>query len=136
MKKLLASIALASTIFTSLAGTPAQAGETPYIGEISWFAGNFAPRGWAFCDGQLLPVNQYTALFALIGTTYGGDGVTTFALPDMRGRSPVHAGDGPGLEIKKLGQKSSLPVGEGNYTESNLGINCIIALVGTFPSRS
>lgn len=88
MKKLLASIALASTIFTSLASTPAQAGETPYIGEISWFAGDFAPRGWAFCDGQLLSIAQHDALFSLIGTIYGGDGRTNFALPDMRGRSP------------------------------------------------
>ena len=62
----------------------------PFIGEIRMFAGNFAPQGWAFCDAQLLPISQYDALFALIGTTYGGDGQTTFALPDLRGRIPIH----------------------------------------------
>jgi microcystin-dependent protein len=66
----------------------------PYIGEIRMFGGNFAPAGWAFCDGQLLPIAENDALFALIGTTYGGDGQTTFALPDLRGRVPVHEGPG------------------------------------------
>ena len=69
----------------------------PFVGEIRMFAGNFAPRGWAFCDGQLLSVPQNDALFSLFGTFYGGDGSTTFGLPDMRGRIPVHAGSGPGL---------------------------------------
>ena len=77
----------------------------PFLAEIVMFAGNFAPRGWAFCDGQLLPINQYQALFSLLGTTYGGDGRTTFALPDLRGRSPIHAGHGPGLSDIKLGQR-------------------------------
>lgn len=66
----------------------------PYIGEIRMFAGNFAPAGWMFCNGQLLPIAENQALFNLIGTTYGGDGVTTFALPDLRGRVPVHQGSG------------------------------------------
>lgn len=77
----------------------------PFIAEIIMFGGNFAPRGWAFCDGQLLPISQYTALFSLIGTTYGGDGRTTFALPDLRGRAAVHPGSGPGLSSRKLGEK-------------------------------
>ena len=64
----------------------------PYVGEIRMFGGNFAPRDWAFCEGQLLPIDQFDALFALIGTTYGGDGQTTFQLPDLRGRIPVHQG--------------------------------------------
>lgn len=68
------------------------------------FAGTFAPRGWAFCDGQLLAVDQNTALFSIVGTTYGGDGRTTFALPDLRGRAPIQAGQGPGLSPSKLGQ--------------------------------
>jgi microcystin-dependent protein len=68
------------------------------------FAGNFAPRGWAFCNGQLLPISQNTALFALIGTVYGGDGRTTMALPDMQGRAPMHPGQGPGLSARSLGQ--------------------------------
>jgi microcystin-dependent protein len=66
----------------------------PYIGEVRLFAGNFAPVDWAFCDGSLLPIANYDALFNLIGTTYGGDGQTTFALPDLRGRLPLHAGSG------------------------------------------
>ncbi len=66
----------------------------PYIGEIRMFGGNFAPAGWAFCSGQLLPISENDALFALIGTTYGGDGKTTFRLPDLRGRLPIHFGSG------------------------------------------
>ncbi|MGR3811674.1 phage tail protein [Jiulongibacter sp. NS-SX5] len=77
----------------------------PYVGEIRMFAGNFAPRGWAFCDGQLLAVSQNDALFSLFGTIYGGDGRTTFGLPDMRGRIPIHAGSGPGLTPRTVGSK-------------------------------
>lgn len=83
----------------------ANAGSEPYIGEITWFAGNFAPRGWAECDGQLLPINQYQALFSILGTTYGGDGRSTFALPDARGRVLLHEGNGPGLSHRPLGGK-------------------------------
>ena len=77
----------------------------PFIGEIILFAGNFAPRGWALCDGQLLSISQNQALFSILGTTYGGDGRTTFALPDLRGRVPVHPGTGPGLSTINQGQK-------------------------------
>ncbi len=77
----------------------------PFTAEIRIFAGNFAPRGWAFCDGQLLPVAQNTALFSLIGTTYGGDGRTTTALPNLQGRAPMHPGRGPGLTARSLGEK-------------------------------
>jgi microcystin-dependent protein len=66
----------------------------PYVGEIRMFAGNFAPAGWMFCEGQLLPISEYETLFNLIGTTYGGDGQSTFALPDLRGRVPIHFGNG------------------------------------------
>src|SRR3954453_1742265 len=66
----------------------------PYVGEIRMFAGNFAPAGWMFCEGQLLPISEYETLFNLIGTTYGGDGQSTFALPDLRGRLPLHFGNG------------------------------------------
>lgn len=76
----------------------------PFIAEIRIFAGNFAPRGWAFCDGQLLPISQNTALFSLIGTTYGGDGRTTTALPNLQGRAPMHPGRGPGLTSRRLGE--------------------------------
>lgn len=77
----------------------------PFVGEVRMFAGNFAPRGWAFCDGQLLAVSQNDALFSLLGTIYGGDGRTTFGLPDLRGRIPIHAGTGPGLSPRRLGAK-------------------------------
>jgi microcystin-dependent protein len=75
----------------------------PFIGQITMFGGNFAPRSWAFCDGQLLAISSNQALFAILGTTYGGDGRTTFALPDLRGRAPMHAGTGPGLSTRQLG---------------------------------
>lgn len=80
----------------------------PFIAEIRIFAGNFAPRGWAFCDGQLLPIAQNTALFSLIGTTYGGDGRTTTALPNLQGRAPMHPGRGPGLSVYRLGQRGGV----------------------------
>lgn len=77
----------------------------PFLGEIRIFPYNFAPRGWAFCNGQLLPISQNTALFSLVGTTYGGDGRTTFGLPDLQGRVPLHPGRGPGLTERRLGEK-------------------------------
>ena len=75
----------------------------PFLAEIKIFAGNFAPRGFAFCDGQLLPIAQNTALFSLMGTTYGGDGRTTFGIPNLKDRAPIHAGRGPGLTQRRLG---------------------------------
>ena len=166
----------------------------PFIGQIMIFGGNFAPRGWAFCQGQLLPIAQNTALFSILGTTYGGDGRTTFGLPDMQGRAVISPGNGPGLPSYRLGEKGGVqdtylttlnlpqhnhvvtvpisteapgestgPLAAGNFyaeeatsgqyypgvTESNTGggqavnnlapfltINYIIALQGTFPSRS
>jgi len=166
----------------------------PFIAEVKIFAGNFAPRGWAFCNGQLLPVAQNTALFSLIGTTYGGDGRTTTGLPNLQGRAPMHPGRGPGLTSRRLGERfgastaslnetqlpshahtlrsfentttatpsttvgiGSAPIygapsnmgsmasetlGDtgGNSTHNNmqpfLGLNFVIALVGTYPSRS
>ena len=77
----------------------------PFVAEIRIFPYNFAPKGWALCDGQLLPIAQNTALFSLLGTTYGGNGQTTFALPDLRGRAPIHSGTGPGLSPKTLGEQ-------------------------------
>lgn len=77
----------------------------PYVGEVRLFAGNFAPLNWAFCQGQLLPIAEFDTLFNLIGTTYGGDGVSTFALPDLRGRVPIHSGQGPGLSPRTLGSQ-------------------------------
>jgi microcystin-dependent protein len=76
----------------------------PFVAEIRIFPFNFAPKGWAFCDGQLLPLSQNTSLFSLLGTTYGGDGKTNFALPDVRGSAPMHPGQGPGLSLHDLGE--------------------------------
>lgn len=76
----------------------------PFVAEIRIFPFNFAPRGWAFCDGQILPLSQNTALFSLLGTTYGGNGQSTFALPDLQGRAPMHPGQGPGLSLHDLGE--------------------------------
>ena len=84
----------------------------PFVGEIRMFAGNFAPRGWAFCDGQLLAVSQNDALFSLLGTIYGGDGRTTFGLPDLRGRFPMHQGNGHMLGQKSGEEKVSLTDGQ------------------------
>jgi len=76
----------------------------PFVAEIRIFPFNFAPKGWAFCDGQILPLSQNTALFSLLGTTYGGDGKSNFALPNLQGNGPIHAGQGPGLSLYDLGQ--------------------------------
>ena len=76
----------------------------PFVAEIRIFPVNFAPRGWAWCDGQLLPLSQNTALFSLLGTTYGGNGKSNFALPDLQGRAPMHPGQGPGLSLHDLGE--------------------------------
>ncbi len=78
----------------------------PFIGEIKMVGFNFAPRGWAFCSGQLLQISQNPALFSILGTTYGGDGRVSFGLPDLQGRSPMHAGNGPGLSSHPLGQRA------------------------------
>ncbi|WP_418602405.1 phage tail protein [Hwangdonia sp.] len=102
MKK---TITLLSLLLCLSFSNSTHAQSDPFIGQISMFAGNFAPRGWALCDGQLLPISQYSALFSILGTTYGGDGETTFALPDLRGRVPMHEGSGPGLTNRPLGQK-------------------------------
>ncbi|HBB98067.1 MAG TPA: phage tail protein [Blastocatellia bacterium] len=134
----------------------------PFIGEIRMVGFNFAPPGWAFCNGQLMPLSQNTALFSLLGTTYGGDGRTTFALPDFRSRGPIHFGQGPGLSLRELGEMggeeaSALPGGSVeipqspanptvlsyapagrpvNIMEPFLVVNFIICLNGSFPSHS
>lgn len=88
-----------------LTAASSGAGSDPFLGEIRIFAGNFPPRGWAFCEGQLLPINQNQSLFSLLGTAHGGDGRTSFGLPDLRGRAPVHVGTGPNLDPITWGQK-------------------------------
>ena len=106
----------------------------PYVGEIRMFAGNFAPRGWAFCDGQLLSVSQNDALFSLFGTIYGGDGRTTFSLPDLRSRVPVHAGGsaGPGLTRRQIGTSSGSETQ--SMTASNLPPHTHGFLASTLPA--
>jgi microcystin-dependent protein len=111
----------------------------PYIGQIILFGGNFAPLNWAFCDGSLLSIAEYSALFSLLGTTYGGDGVTTFALPDLRGRAPLHFGptQGPGLSPYVQGQtggSESVTLVTGNLPAHNhpvtVGVSANSASVG------
>lgn len=104
--------------------------QDPYVGEIRMFAGNFAPQGWAKCEGQLLSIAQNTALFSLLGTTYGGDGQTTFGLPDLRGRVPIGPGNGPGLQPVTLGQKSGTntnTITVANMPQHNHTINAVAA---------
>ena len=114
----------------------------PFIGELTSVPFNFAPVGWATCDGQILQISQNTALFSLLGTTYGGDGKRTFALPDLRGRAPLHLGAGPGLEEVVQGETSGgdkvqpAPSDDSaSKTTPTLALNWIIALEGVFPSR-
>jgi len=95
---------LAVAALACLLAPSAGHAQTPYLGELRLVSFNFPPKGWAFCDGQLLSINQNQALFALLGTTYGGNGTTNFALPDLRGRVPLQAGPGPGLQSYTLGQ--------------------------------
>jgi microcystin-dependent protein len=94
----------------------------PFVGEIRMFGGNFAPAGWAFCDGQLLPITENETLFNLIGTTYGGDGQETFALPDLQGRIPVHAGTGSDGITYQIGEKA--------------GIEAVTLTTNTIPAHS
>ncbi len=122
LMKGLAALAGATVFSTFLRGTTqSQAKKSgpqsiadgdPFLGEIALVPYTFAPQGWAFCNGQILPISQNTALFSLLGTTYGGDGISTFALPDLRGRVPISSGQGPGLSDYTVGQTG----GEENHT--------------------
>lgn len=111
-----------------------------FIGTILLVGWNYEPQGWAFCDGRLMNISQHQALFALIGTTYGGDGRTTFALPDLRGRVPIGMGAGKNLPSVVIGQMGGSPAanatpGQPSVTTPTLGLNYVIALVGIWPSR-
>jgi microcystin-dependent protein len=115
----------------------------PLLGEIRMFAGSFAPRGWALCDGRLLSISQHSALFSVLGTAYGGDGMTNFALPDLRGRVPLHPGSGPGPTLRGGPHTASDPRDRDPVSERRLRddpqpytpVNFIIALEGNFPAR-
>jgi microcystin-dependent protein len=142
-------------IFASILFSKFLFAQTPYIGEIRLFAGNFAPQGWAFCDGSLLQISDNDALFALIGTTYGGDGQSTFAIPDLRGRVPIGFGQGAGLSDRILGEKmgqetvtlstANVPshshigrivVNNGNATTNAPSASASIATSGSFSGRT
>lgn len=102
--KLKAILAASAAIGASMSAAPAQASSNPFLGEIQPYGFNFCPRGWAATNGQLLAISQNTALFSLLGTTYGGDGRTTFALPNLQSRVAIHQGRGPGLSTYLMGQ--------------------------------
>ena len=126
-------IATIAALFFCMGLNPRPADAEPFIGEIRIFAGNFAPRNWAFCDGQLLSIAQNSALFSILGTIYGGDGRATFGLPDLRGRVAIHAGTVPGLPGYRLGQRggserntlsvANLPVHNHTASLSNASVN-------------
>lgn len=103
MNKLISAMVLSVVLLVP--ARPVFAADTPFIGEIMWVGYTFCPRGWTEASGQLLPISSHTALFSLYGTTFGGDGRTTFGLPDLRGRMPMHVGHGPGLTDRRLGVK-------------------------------
>jgi len=107
-----------------------------FIGEIRLFSANFAPPGWMMCDGQLLLVNDHLHLFSLVGTTYGGDGRTTFGLPDLRGRSAIGFGQAPGLPEHRLGRSGTFAPGDGTPDHGHLALNYMICLDGVFPTRT
>jgi microcystin-dependent protein len=105
-RKLTSTLAAIAAIGASFALQPGEArASEPFLGQIIMFGGNFAPRGWALCDGQLLAISSNQALFSILGTIYGGDGRTTFGLPGLRGRVAMHPGNGPGLSSRRLGEK-------------------------------
>jgi len=145
LKTIATTVLMASACLAVPSG--AASAQEPFIGEIRVFGSNFCPRGWADADGQLLPIAQNTALFSLYGTMYGGDGRSTFALPDLRGRAILHEGNGPGLEAttqgeRKGNQEAMAPRANAQRqrdtvrTTPTLTIRYCVALVGIFPSRS
>ena len=130
------AIAMGLSLFASIGlSQPASAQSEPLIGQIMTTAANFCPRGWAPMDGQLLPISQNQALFSLLGTTYGGDGRSSFALPDARGRAVLSAGSGPGIAPATQGQRGASGAAGSGGTPTLVMLQCI-ALNGIFPSRN
>lgn len=106
----------------------------PFVAEVRIFSGNFAPTGWAQCNGQLMPISQNTALFSLLGTTYGGDGKSTFALPNLQGSAPMQAGQGPGLSLRDLGEvggEQTVTLLQTEMPSHSHGVQCVSAGGGT-----
>lgn len=142
MKRVLAAaILLAGVAATSASAQRAvqRVGNNAMLGEVRAFGANFCPRGWAPADGQMLPVNGNEALFSLLGTHFGGDGRTTFALPDLRGRVIRGEGHGPGLAPVSIGQRgggTGVSAGTGATTTETLGMTVCIAIEGRFPPRN
>lgn len=139
MKNLIRTCLLAGFLFFSLSTAHAQYGQEGFIGEVRMFAGDFAPKTWAFCEGQLLPIVQHQALFSILGTMYGGNGKTTFALPNLKGRTPVHASEmnpqgsaGGGTPVARAQGEEQGTTRTVPYQE----IRYIICLQGLFPSRN
>jgi microcystin-dependent protein len=108
----------------------------PFVAEIRIFPFNFAPKGWAFCDGQLMAISQNTALFSLLGTTYGGNGQSTFALPDMQGNAPMHPGQGPGLSQHFLGEASGSDTVTLLVSEMPLHPHTVVSVPGNFAGNT
>lgn len=134
IKTAFAALAISGTVLAVPA--TASAGSEPFIGELMLFGGNFCPRGFASAEGQLLPIAQNTALFSLLGTQYGGDGRTSFGLPDLRGRAPVGTGHQPGGDSYRPGQKVLGSAGTGTKSISGLAMKWCIATQGLYPSRN
>ncbi|MGI9415927.1 MAG: phage tail protein [Hyphomicrobiales bacterium] len=135
-----AALALAVMLLPSSAS---DARAETYLGQIMMTGTNFCPRGWVAADGQLLAISKHTSLFSLYGTMYGGDGRTTFGLPDLRGRTPIHAGQGPGLTAYRIGQKGgqeTVSAARGDRSVSAgrpyLAVRYCIAYQGLYPSRN
>ncbi|KPM25384.1 tail fiber protein [Citromicrobium bathyomarinum] len=127
---------LAAAIGTVATSAPVQAAESPYLGEIIMVGYPFCPYGWAEANGQLLSISQNTALFSLYGTTYGGDGRTTFALPDLRGRAPIHVGDRNRLGDRRDGGPTMADRAEGRLdVPGTQTLRFCVALQGVYPSR-
>lgn len=137
--KRLLRILLGVLLLTSLLSVNSYANE-PFLGEVRWVSFNFPPKGWALCHGQTLPINQNQALFSLLGTTYGGDGRTTFALPDMRGRAPIHIGNGHSLGERAGEERHTLTIAElpgHNHTvAADPGEGVSDSPVGNVPAKS
>ena len=126
--------AVAAALGMTAAPSPAEAAADPFIGEIMMVGYTFCPRGWAEANGQLLAISQNTALFSLYGTTYGGDGRTTFALPDLRGRAPIHVGDNNRMGTYSDGGRTDT---EGTrFVPGTQTVRFCVALQGIFPSRN
>lgn len=131
------AVCSAAFIASSLSiASPAAAGTDAYLGEIIMGGWNFCPRGTIKADGQLLPISQNSALFSLYGTNYGGDGRTTFAMPDLRGRTPINAGQGPGLPNRTLGSRTTSSNGESGANGGTVAIMYCVVSQGIFPPRS